>query len=244
MNSIYEKNKNDALIYHNKYRQMHSSPPLSLSEKLCNDAQEYADYLAKGSELTHAKNIQDGQNLFCCQGKIFYLYICLTPNAEIVVGCWYEESNNYDYSNPDDPDNPSHFTQLVWKNTKLFGYGQAQSESNIIYVVCRYSPAGNVMGAFDENVLPPQEVRPSEYLPIIEVTYHIIQGLTSDESAILELHNTLRKDHGSPPLTWSKYLKETADKRAQEYIDSLSLEEVTKIQNYGENLAIVVGLNV
>lgn len=46
------------------------------------------------------------------------------------------------------------FTQLVWKSTKYFGIGRARSRVGKIFVVGKYKPAGNVVGLFQENVLP------------------------------------------------------------------------------------------
>lgn len=48
-----------------------------------------------------------------------------------------------------------HFTQLVWRSTKLFGIGKARSRSGKIVIVAHYLPAGNISGAFQYNVLPP-----------------------------------------------------------------------------------------
>ena len=46
-----------------------------------------------------------------------------------------------------------HFTQVVWKDSKKLGVGIAVSSSGGVYVVARYSPPGNVMNQFAENVL-------------------------------------------------------------------------------------------
>jgi len=71
------------------------------------------------------------------------------------INSWAVEVSQYDPSNPQ----PSHFTQMVWKSTTQVGcavalcngifpasYGEAQ------FYVCEYSPAGNVIGEFPENV--------------------------------------------------------------------------------------------
>lgn len=50
---------------------------------------------------------------------------------------------------------PGHFTQLVWRSTRYFGVGKARSRSGKIVIVAHYSPAGNISGAFEYNVLPP-----------------------------------------------------------------------------------------
>ena len=50
-----------------------------------------------------------------------------------------------------------HFTQVVWKSTTEAGFGVAVCPNNqIMIVVGNYSPAGNFMGQFSENVFPPK----------------------------------------------------------------------------------------
>lgn len=50
---------------------------------------------------------------------------------------------------------PGNFTQLVWKSTKYLGIGSARSRAGKIMVVGNYEPAGNIIGCFKENVIPP-----------------------------------------------------------------------------------------
>ena len=52
------------------------------------------------------------------------------------------------------------FTQVVWKSTTTLGCGYASCGASFIipggvFVVCRYSPAGNYLGEFAQNVFPP-----------------------------------------------------------------------------------------
>lgn len=47
---------------------------------------------------------------------------------------------------------PGNFTQLVWNSSKKLGVGIALSTSNILYVVCKYDPPGNVDNAYKYNV--------------------------------------------------------------------------------------------
>lgn len=56
-----------------------------------------------------------------------------------------------------DPSLPgtAHFTQIVWKSTKLLGIGRAiirRGGMTCTYFVARYDPAGNWVGQFKENV--------------------------------------------------------------------------------------------
>ena len=47
-----------------------------------------------------------------------------------------------------------HFTQIVWKSSEEIGVAKAKSPTGKIYVVANYSPAGNIIGQFAENVSP------------------------------------------------------------------------------------------
>ena len=83
----------------------------------------------------------------------------------------YNEEKDYDYKTGDVKqqckDNPAtcyskdgvgHFTQVVWKDSIKLGIGKATGKIDKVFctwVVGRYSPAGNVMGKFQENVLKP-----------------------------------------------------------------------------------------
>lgn len=67
---------------------------------------------------------------------------------------WYEEINKYRFNNPGFSSGTGHFTQLVWVGSREMGVAKAASSSGAQYVVARYYPAGNVLGAFPANVKP------------------------------------------------------------------------------------------
>ena len=61
----------------------------------------------------------------------------------------------YDYADPGFSGDTGHFTQLVWKSTTKLGCASSQaSESGNWYVVCNYEKPGNMLGDFENNVLP------------------------------------------------------------------------------------------
>ena len=73
---------------------------------------------------------------------------------------WYNEVTSYNFLQPGWNPNAGHFTQVVWKSSTQIGCGAADCTgySGVLpaYVVCRYSPAGNMdtTSAFKANVLP------------------------------------------------------------------------------------------
>ena len=141
----------DALNKHNKYREKHHSPNLILNEDLCKIAQEYADLMSKSGDFSHSNNEYRGEilgeNIFYCYG---------TPiNGNEMTDDWYNEIKYYNFNNPGFNYNTGHFTQVIWANSKIVGFGFSQSSDGGFYGVANYFPAGNLIGDFDNNVLPP-----------------------------------------------------------------------------------------
>lgn len=75
---------------------------------------------------------------------------------------WYEEIDFYPWPEytgyGEDPFLKfSHFSQMIWKETSMVGYGYATNASSNCgryFIVSRYFPPGNFWGRFKENVLP------------------------------------------------------------------------------------------
>merc|ERR1712136_538301 len=114
------------------------------------DAQSWADHLAISGKMEHSKDLPrlgQGENL-----------AWFTPSSDDVTKAatdnWYMEIKAYNYNQPRFTSGTGHFTQVVWKDSTQLGVGLAVSNGEA-YVVARYYPAGNMMGRFDQNVLPP-----------------------------------------------------------------------------------------
>jgi len=141
----------DALNSHNNYRKKHHSPKLILNKDLCSIAQEYAELISQSGNFTHSKNEFRGEilgeNIFYCYG---------TPiNGFEMTDDWYNEIKYYNFNNPGFSNGCGHFTQVVWVNSKLVGFGFSQSSDGGFYGVANYFPAGNFIDDFENNVLPP-----------------------------------------------------------------------------------------
>lgn len=69
---------------------------------------------------------------------------------------WYQEIQFYDYNKPAYSANTGHFTQIVWKESKILGVGYASARhGRKMFVVAQYGPAGNHRFKFGNNVLKP-----------------------------------------------------------------------------------------
>jgi hypothetical protein len=102
--------------------------------------------------LTSKQGGQNGENL--AEGY---------TSPVFAIDGWASEEKSYNYAKPAFHEKTGHFTQLVWQNTTAVGCGAAQCNTNGDkgvqgwLMVCEYSPAGNVVGQFRQEVLKPGE---------------------------------------------------------------------------------------
>lgn len=150
-----------AVSQHNTYRATHKSPDITLSDSLNSTAQAWAENIASSGQFQHSNNRGDvGENL--------YVSYTTAPSRDSTtlgneaVSKWYNEINDYNYASPGFSTTTGHFTQVVWKGSTQLGCGAAQGTAtieginyNAFYVVCHYSPGGNVEPLFPDNVLQP-----------------------------------------------------------------------------------------
>ena len=142
---------NEALKAHNKYRQKHGAPNLTINPDLCFYSQEWANHLAANNMFDHS-NCQwnsdiVGENIAMCSGQVM--------TGKFMTDMWYNEINDYDFKNPGFTGGTGHFTQVVWKGSKELGVGVAQAKDGTYYAVANYYPAGNDVDSFPKNVFPP-----------------------------------------------------------------------------------------
>ncbi|KAG8192352.1 hypothetical protein JTE90_002172 [Oedothorax gibbosus] len=140
----------ECLKKHNEYRSKHGVPKLTLSDEICSYAKEWADHLASKDLFEHRSGGKYGENIFMKWSS--------DPNhmvtGEEAVDSWYSEIKDYTFGQEPRTLKSGHFTQVVWKASQEMGVAWARSKSGKLLVVANYSPAGNFVGKFTENVPP------------------------------------------------------------------------------------------
>jgi uncharacterized protein YkwD len=130
---------------HNSFRAQHGAQPLLWSDQLAGAAQQWANKCV----FNHSDGELGpfGENLAAGTGSSY--------DIRAAIKSWTDESPQY---NPNKPIS-SHFTQVVWKSSASLGCAVATCNGIFPprfgpekYFVCEYSPAGNVIGRFPENV--------------------------------------------------------------------------------------------
>ncbi|CAG2245183.1 unnamed protein product [Mytilus edulis] len=148
-----------ALKAHNGLRAKHGVPALTCAADLCAMAQKWADYLLANNLNGHSSddhNLGAGENIAYRMGSMKDL----DYSAKDATESWYSEIENYgSYYGKEPPDFGQvpaygHFTQVVWKDTTEMGIGKARGNGRVV-VVANYRPAGNFIGSYSQNVLPP-----------------------------------------------------------------------------------------
>ncbi|CAG9768166.1 unnamed protein product [Ceutorhynchus assimilis] len=138
----------EALKVHNEYRRKHGVPEMSLNEDMCKFAQNWAETCARTASLQHRANNPYGENIFSMYSSDF----AHVPTARDAIKEWYDELKQHNFGVEKVQQGSLHFTQIIWKNSIELGVGIAKNRRGQTYVVCNYSPRGNFVGQFMENV--------------------------------------------------------------------------------------------
>lgn len=140
------------LARHNALRAKHGdTPAMELDQDLIKAAQAWSESQLAKAQMEHATSDGTfGENLAYSMSSSQDFRTDFDTTA---TQRWYDEIKDFDFSKPAWNEKTGHFTQVVWKASTKLGCGTASDGPNV-YVTCRYSPAGNMMGAFPDNVLP------------------------------------------------------------------------------------------
>ena len=132
---------------HNDARAEFGVAPMAWSEQLATEAMGHAQYMARtgiyGHDQTPGRRKKQGENLWMgTRGAYRY---------EVMLGHLVDEWRHYrpgrfpNISRTGTWSDVSHYTQIVWPTTTHVGCATASNRSDD-YLVCRYLPAGNVVG--------------------------------------------------------------------------------------------------
>jgi len=137
----------DMLAGHNAERASAGLPPLGWSAALAADAAAHARFLATTGRFEHAMqpdgSRREGENLFAGTLGTY-------SHAEMLTA-WTGERDDFvnlpapGFSRSGNWAAVGHYTQIMWRDTRQVGCAIA-SGSGRDYLVCRYMPAGNVIG--------------------------------------------------------------------------------------------------
>jgi hypothetical protein len=134
------------LAAHNAERVRIGAPPLRWSGALAKDADAWAEVLAKRGQLQHSTSeVRHGMGENLWMGSAGYF------SAEDMIGGFVSERDKFlagtfpQVSRTGNWADVGHYTQLIWPGTQEVGCAVAKGQGNDV-LVCRYSPAGNVIG--------------------------------------------------------------------------------------------------
>ncbi|XP_076287458.1 uncharacterized protein LOC143212513 isoform X1 [Lasioglossum baleicum] len=219
---------NVCLETHNYFRSRHGVPPLRLSKQLCKTSQDWANILATRGRLEHRANIDYGENLYCMWSSNPKTVV----SGDEPVNEWYGEEAQHQYGKEPTTLKTGHFTQVVWKDSTELGVGMARNRNGEVYVVCNYNPAGNYLGSFTENVLPPGGSSLSKKISFMP--RYTMDDQTWQQEALLA-HNEYRRRHRVPDLRFSAELTSAAKAWANTLLDTNKL--IPQLSSpYGENI--------
>jgi hypothetical protein len=135
---------------HNAARAEAGVPPIRWDAKLAADAAIWAEHLAQTHRFEHSTYPRgsdpagEGENLWM-GSRDYYSY-------RQMVGTWIDEERYFvdgvmpNLSRSGNWRDVGHYTQIIWRGTTRVGCALASNERDD-YLVCRYSPPGNVMGS-------------------------------------------------------------------------------------------------
>lgn len=147
--SLTDVQKTEITEYINQYRKAHQSPDLIWDETISNFSQTWANYLVTNNLFQHSGSQLYGENLAYFKG-----YGTDVPTLiKLSIDLWYKEIEYYNFSKPGFSSETGHFTCLIWKNSKTFGIGIAMLDDTVV-ISFNTSPPGNIVGQFEQNVLP------------------------------------------------------------------------------------------
>lgn len=137
---------NRIVMLHNKERTRAGLPGLRWNPELAREASEWAAVLVRRQILQHADRSETGG-----AGENLWMGTAGYYSLEEMVGGFISEKQDFragrfpDVSRTGNWADVGHYTQIIWPSTKEVGCAVARGGGQDV-LVCRYWPAGNVMG--------------------------------------------------------------------------------------------------
>jgi uncharacterized protein YkwD len=132
------------LVAHNRERTRLGIAGLAWNARLAAEAQQWANSLARRRAFEHSRGrMGTGENLWTGTAGAY--------SPEDMIGGFIAEARFFrpgkfpDVSRSGRWTDVGHYTQLIWPATRELGCALARGRSDDV-LVCRYWPAGNVMG--------------------------------------------------------------------------------------------------
>ena len=132
---------------HNYHRFQHGVSELSWSPMLAVEALHSAERVIRTGSIHSSDTSNSGENIAMSSDRSF--------DVKAAIELWYKEERDYDYTSPAFSSLTRNFSQMLWRECKEVGMALARSDSgDLVVVVAKYYPPGNVVGMFQDNVLP------------------------------------------------------------------------------------------
>jgi hypothetical protein len=132
---------------HNAARASVRAPELVWDDALARDAQGYARELARSGKFEHSKQPRGTPN----QGENLWMGTRGAYRYDEMAQHWIDEQRLFinnpipNVSRSGRFEEVGHYTQIIWRTTTRVGCAFASNRRDD-YLVCRYTPAGNILG--------------------------------------------------------------------------------------------------
>ena len=129
---------------HDAERAEVGSAPIAWDADLARDAAEWAAHLSRIDDLVHWSDATGGDN---GQGENLWMGTRGYYGLAHMVSGWSSEKRPLARMTSWEQDHHKvgHYTQMVWSDTRRVGCAVSSNREND-FLVCRYWPAGNVLG--------------------------------------------------------------------------------------------------
>jgi pathogenesis-related protein 1 len=199
--------QNAILDVHNRMREAVGVPPLTWSDSLAAQAQNWADNMLSTGVFQHSG---PGENMVAGMGANY-------PLLDMMAG-WTNEKQYY-HGQPIEGTlgapyaTYGHYTQMVWSSTTEIGCGYATNDQST-YFVCRYSPVGNILGqtAYGQGAPPP----PAATNATAPATNATAPAAVGEEQNTLGDQGAAGQDAGAPPADQAVVEEEVGGEVIQE----------------------------